>query len=209
MYVCSHHLDQYVNERQFRMIDKIYARISAPYPPVSERTVQIAEERLGFSLPPLLKELYLRVGNGGFGPQESSLIGLYGGYLHMRKYTLDEIYNELRSEKDEQMEEQDQDDVPYQIGEILYNTWPPLLLEAFSWPCAIYTCINCAEQDYPVYIIDGNMYGYCVQKNIPVPIMRHKNSFAEWLQAWIDGEDLWTQMDEMSTATAILMDWKE
>ena len=37
------------------------------YPPVTAIEITYAENRLGFSLPPLLRELYLRVGNGGYG----------------------------------------------------------------------------------------------------------------------------------------------
>jgi hypothetical protein len=43
-------------------------RRSAHLPPVSEDDLIRAKVRLGFGLPPLLRELYLRVGNGGFGP---------------------------------------------------------------------------------------------------------------------------------------------
>jgi hypothetical protein len=38
------------------------------YPAVSLAQLEHAEARLGFQLPPLLRELYLQIGNGGFGP---------------------------------------------------------------------------------------------------------------------------------------------
>lgn len=37
--------------------------------PVHAATVARAEAALGFALPPLLADLYLRVGDGGFGPE--------------------------------------------------------------------------------------------------------------------------------------------
>ena len=37
-------------------------------PPASPEEVAAAEASLGFELPPLLRRLYLEVGNGGFGP---------------------------------------------------------------------------------------------------------------------------------------------
>jgi hypothetical protein len=46
------------------------------YPPVTLAVLYEAETRLGFSLPTLLRELYLLVGNGGFGP-EYGLWGLF------------------------------------------------------------------------------------------------------------------------------------
>src|SRR5438132_5407724 len=43
-------------------------RFGFVFPPASEEQVQITEERLGFPLPALLRALYTRVANGGFGP---------------------------------------------------------------------------------------------------------------------------------------------
>ena len=45
-------------------------------PPVSEETVHAAEERLGFFFPPLLRDVYTRIGNGGLC---LGLLGLEGG----------------------------------------------------------------------------------------------------------------------------------
>ena len=56
------------------------------YPAVSLAQLDYAEKRLGFQLPPLLRELYLQIGNGGFGPAcgLASLFfderGEYGGW---------------------------------------------------------------------------------------------------------------------------------
>src|SRR5882724_1628539 len=48
-------------------------------PPVTQRAVQDAETRMGFSLPPLLEKLWTEVGNGGFGPG-SGLFGVDSGH---------------------------------------------------------------------------------------------------------------------------------
>jgi hypothetical protein len=45
-------------------------------PPVTEAEVAKAEEGLGFALPPLLRAVYTRIGNGGYC---LSLVGLDGG----------------------------------------------------------------------------------------------------------------------------------
>jgi hypothetical protein len=39
-----------------------------PLPPVTEQAVAQAESELGFFLPPLLRALYTRVADGGYGP---------------------------------------------------------------------------------------------------------------------------------------------
>jgi hypothetical protein len=39
-----------------------------PQPPVSAAKVAEAEERLGFELPPLVRDLYTQVADGGYGP---------------------------------------------------------------------------------------------------------------------------------------------
>jgi hypothetical protein len=51
------------------------------FPPAPQKHIGGAEAALGFPFPPLLKEIYLQVGNGGFGPGlGGSIIGVDGGY---------------------------------------------------------------------------------------------------------------------------------
>ena len=49
------------------------------YPPVETEVIASAESILSFGLPELLRQCYLRVGNGGFGPGHG-IIGLADGY---------------------------------------------------------------------------------------------------------------------------------
>ena len=67
-------------------------RPARPLPePVSREAVKVAEERLGFPLPPLLGALWVEVGNGGFGPGYG-LFGLEGGHEDdVQKLTLPEL----------------------------------------------------------------------------------------------------------------------
>jgi hypothetical protein len=39
-----------------------------PEEPIDGAELELAESRLSFPLPPLLKRLYVEIGNGGFGP---------------------------------------------------------------------------------------------------------------------------------------------
>jgi hypothetical protein len=49
------------------------------FPPATEEQIRATETRLGFALPPLLRDLYLSLANGGFGPG-TGLRGVEGGY---------------------------------------------------------------------------------------------------------------------------------
>src|SRR4051794_36254641 len=48
-------------------------------PPASEAAVRATERRLGFSLPETLRQIYLTVANGGFGPGYG-VMGPEGGF---------------------------------------------------------------------------------------------------------------------------------
>lgn len=49
------------------------------YAPATEKQLQATEQAIGYSLPPLLKPLYMQIANGGFGPGYG-LRGALGGY---------------------------------------------------------------------------------------------------------------------------------
>jgi hypothetical protein len=42
--------------------------VADPVEPIDVSELKLAEAKLGFPLPPLLKRLYADIGNGGFGP---------------------------------------------------------------------------------------------------------------------------------------------
>jgi hypothetical protein len=43
------------------------SQAGGPFPPLSTKALQKAEEQLGFTLPPLLRRIYTEIANGGFG----------------------------------------------------------------------------------------------------------------------------------------------
>jgi hypothetical protein len=47
-------------------------------PPVGPKALQAAERAIGYKLPELLRAIYLRVGNGGFGPAYG-IVGIKDG----------------------------------------------------------------------------------------------------------------------------------
>jgi hypothetical protein len=95
-------------------------RAMPQYPPASEATVAEAEERLGFPFPPLLRRLYLEVGNGGFGPG-FGLVGVEGGHeMNLeRGYTVDGVYAVMQAYK-----------------------WPKRLLAIGDWGCGRWICLE-------------------------------------------------------------------
>lgn len=59
------------------------------FPPATAEQIRVTERNLGFALPHMLRDLYLRVANGGFGPG-TGLRGVEGGYKGA-----DHQYNDL------------------------------------------------------------------------------------------------------------------
>jgi|SRR5579883_1116237 len=55
------------------------ARSGFVFPPATNEQIRATEQRLGFALPSLLRQLYQQVANGGFGPG-TGLRGVAGGY---------------------------------------------------------------------------------------------------------------------------------
>ncbi len=143
------------------------------YPPATPQRVAAAEEELGFGLPALLRDIYLKVGNGGFGPG-LGLFPLAGGLsTHEREETLVETYLSFRYRSER---------VP----------WGERLLPICTWGCTYFSYLDCALPEAPVMALDENSHGDgpwgCASS-------LHAKSFEEWMQRWLDGEDLWASID--------------
>jgi hypothetical protein len=104
-------------------------------------SVEIAndEKRLGFPLPPLMKRIYVEIGNGGFGPGYG-LIGLTNGVPDDSGNTAPDIYGQLRGA--------DRDDPNWR--------WPQALLPICHWGCAILSCVDCTDSSFRMRIFDPN-----------------------------------------------------
>jgi hypothetical protein len=68
--------------------------------------------------------------------------------------------------------------------------WPEGLLPVCHWGCAIYGCVDCTREPYPVIVFDPNPHdddgSRCFRP--------HRDSFEGWLAAWADGVDLWEEL---------------
>lgn len=96
--------------------------------PVTEATLRQTEVELGFPLPPLLRQCYLSVGDGGFGPGYG-VTGLADG-SDGDFGTLVEAYQTMRDG---------------------YRRWPPQLLPFCEWGGNLLSCVDCLAAPYPVY----------------------------------------------------------
>jgi hypothetical protein len=139
-----------------------YSRSVALYPPAAQEVIARAEAHIGFQFPPLLRRLYLEVGNGGFGPGYG-LFGVEGGHpagVAKDEQTIDALYLTLRGDPE---------------------WWPEKLLPICDWGCAIWSCLDCRTDDGPVVHVEGASEGDCWAASL---------TLGPWLEAWLDGVDL-------------------
>lgn len=161
------------------------------HPPASFQTLRAAEANLGFTLPHLLQSLYLQVGNGFRNSSGGRLLGLEGGWTPNGD-TLDSMYRGMH-------DPDGLDEDLYSFNGRVWTAMPDRLIHVFAWPCVRYTCLDCSRTETPVYIIDGNFLD-ASKPDRPLPVIKHKNTFEEWLQDWADGVDLEEQMEALIDA---------
>jgi len=134
-----------------------------------EENVAQAEAKLGFSLPSLLRRIYLEVGDGAFGLSPLNREDFNGlceedlvdGYLQRRSLTQEAI--DLAWEQDEEK--------PF--------VWPEKLLMIYDWGCNIYSCLDCSHSENRVLRNDNNVSLAACAVETP--------SFQQWVQAWLNG----------------------
>ncbi|MGP4008701.1 SMI1/KNR4 family protein [Streptomyces sp. 4N124] len=140
--------------------------------PVDTATLSRAEAALGFSLPPLLADLYLRIGDGGFGP-EYGLLPLFdnppaGEPAAVEQY----LANRATGRKDP--------DWP----------WPEGVLPISHWGCAMYTCVDCRTPEATVLLFEPNADDSDHAWFVDAP------SLTDWLHAWVEGTGWYAEMNE-------------
>jgi hypothetical protein len=139
------------------------------FPPATEAEARAAEQALGFGLPPLLREFYLQVGNGGFGPV-SGLLGLPGGASDSQGRSVVELYRDLRQAHPE--------------------SWPAALLPVGDWGCQGYVCLDCSAKEAPVLQFHTTSHSLAVEKlTFEERLQPLADSLREWITAWLDGKE--------------------
>jgi hypothetical protein len=125
---------EFLQAHQAGLLDRLPALIAAPAVVVEE-----AESVVGYCLPPLLRRLYLEVGNGGFGPGYG-IFGLRDGH------------------RDDELDRTALDWYHY-AHDAPSSHWsflPASLLPLCHWGCAIYSLIDCSDPAGPMWGWDPN-----------------------------------------------------
>ena len=133
-------------------------------PPASLAVVVAAETKLGFALPSELRELYLSLANGGFGP---NIIGLEGGLADTMGMYLPELCRLDNSEDSRQV-------------------WPSRLLPFAEDGCGSFSCADCSKPETPVIGFDPNVYNPDEGTLWSDVFFAEKASLAEWFEDWLE-----------------------
>ena len=121
--------------------------------------VQEAERVIGLPFPPLLRRLYLEVGNGGFSPGYGLL-----GLSYDSQYTGLSMYRRAREDASGS-----------------WSSFPPSLFPLCDWGCAIYSFVDCSSPEGPMWGWDPNPDPDGVEALYPQHL-----GLAGWLGRWIE-----------------------
>jgi hypothetical protein len=163
------------------------------FPPTTSAIVEAAEAKLGFSLPPLLRQLYTEVGNGGFGPGYG-LFGLEGGYTDPQIIdpstsnlsqggTLVEWYFTYRGMND---------NIPELNHEFSFESQSVVFIDPeprpgnWNWfdklvPISNHgdwqlSCVDCSKSAFPVLFYKGQQS----------ELRLESHTFDEWIENWLN-----------------------
>ena len=151
-----------------RLVEALRARAGGA-PRLDDVDLGAGETRIGVELPGRLRDLYRRVGNGGFGPGYG-IVGFVGGARDDLGRDVVEDYL-IRSRPHP-------DDPAW--------SWPSNLLPICHWGCGIYSCVDCSSEDAPVVRFDPNVFA----GDWSACFAPERESLAQWLQAWLVGEEM-------------------
>jgi hypothetical protein len=145
---------EHLAARAAGLVDRLPALRTA-----SPHAVAEAEGALGRSLPPLLRRLYLEVGNGGFGPGYG-VLGVASGHRDDTGKTA----------------------VSLREG---WKGLPPALLPICHWGCAIYSFIDLSSSEGRMWGWDPNPVP---NDQLHKALFRQELTFADWLGRWTEGQ---------------------
>ncbi|GGT27646.1 SMI1/KNR4 family protein [Streptomyces chromofuscus] len=142
------------------------------FEPVDAAAVTRAEAALGFRLPPPLAELYLRIGDGGFGPEYGLLPLLDSPPADEPAAVVQYLANRESARKDPAW------------------PWPEGVLPISHWGCAMYACVDCLDPQAPVLLFEPNADDTDHAWYVDAP------SLTAWLRAWVDGTGWYEETNE-------------
>jgi hypothetical protein len=140
--------------------------------PVDSTTLARAEAALGFRLPPLLADLYLSIGDGGFGPEYGLLPLLENPPASEPAAVTQYLANRESAREDP--------DWP----------WPEGVLPISHWGCGMYACVDCRNPQSTVLLFEPNADDADQAWYVDAP------SLTDWLRAWVEGTGWYVEMNE-------------
>ncbi|MEV0491127.1 SMI1/KNR4 family protein [Streptomyces atratus] len=152
-----------LSELLLRVRDRAEQETKILAPCVSEQEIADAEQVLGFSLPPLLRLLYLQVANGGFGPDYTLLPLVGDGRTAVAEYG--------------------------PLGNTRSECWPRGVLPILDWGCGMYAAVDCLAPDAPVLLFEPN----ADPDDWADAWFLDSPSVAQWLTSWLDGTGWWEE----------------
>ena len=145
------------------------------FEPASAQAIAEAEQSLDFALPPVLKQVLLEVGNGGFGPGHG-LLGVRGGATDEHGNSMLDLYDGLSATNP--------DDPGWR--------WPERLVPLCPWGDSTYSCIDCSVPEGQLVTYDAN--GYRPGTDLERLFTAQDLAVDAWLRLWTEGVDLWSRM---------------
>jgi len=131
--------------------------------PVDAATLARAESTLGFTVPPLLAALYLRIGDGGFGPEYGLLPLLDSPPSGEPAVVAQYLTHRESGRKDPEW------------------PWPDGVLPISHWGCGMYACVDCRTPDATVLLFEPNADEADHAWYVDAPTL------TAWLRTWLDG----------------------
>jgi hypothetical protein len=129
-------------------------------PPCRPEDVDRLEERLGLTLPPLLRRMYVEVGDGGFGPGDG-ILGLDGLAREHRSYAV-----ELAVEQE--------------LGE-----WPATLLPLCQLDDTLIACIDCSDPAGPIIGFEVDDIDFDEGEGFDEAFRPRSPALHQWLDDWL------------------------
>lgn len=153
--------------------------------PATLSEVSFCERVLGFTLPKLLRDCYIEVGNGGFGPGHNGIFGLPSAAVLWGGHSSVEWYLALRSKHGPQEPE-----------------WPEGLLPICDWGDSIMSSIDCSKPYAPVIRHDPSWSFEEIRARLQQnqifdgdgrlfeATWIEMQTLEEWLLTWIEQKDI-------------------
>src|SRR5262245_1609670 len=169
------------------------------HPVATPAQMEATQGVIGFELPQLLREIFLGIGNGGFGPGYG-LIGVEGGYADFKGVRLVDLGRQL-------------------------GALDRKILPICNWGCGIYSCLDCGKPEAPVFTFNPQTHALAlenlesisiispsgevtqVHQRAPAPprpsistptnlqLIPHRPSFEEFISDWAGGIQLWEEIE--------------